>query len=198
MKNINGFWLPDEDTYFTDKPNYEINDTNLALGAVNEFRTAIDVGAHCGYWTLRLSDKFKNVVGIEPIKNHFMCLRKNTILCKNVKLLNSAASDKIGKYSMKTFIQNSGKSKISDTDGDVIINAITVDSLNLTYVDFIKIDVEGHEKEVVMGAKETIKKYKPTIFVEIHENYNAIAHIFKSMGYKKIKRVNNNYIWKCV
>jgi len=43
---------------------------------------------------------------------------------------------------------------------------ISIDSLNLTGCDFMKIDVEGFEYAVVLGAIKTIMKYKPVIFYE--------------------------------
>lgn len=42
----------------------------------------------------------------------------------------------------------------------------TIDSLNLKRLDFIKIDVEGHEREVVLGGMESIAAYRPAIIVE--------------------------------
>jgi len=48
---------------------------------------------------------------------------------------------------------------------------ITIDELNLDGCDFIKIDVEGFEWGVLLGAIETIKKYKPIIFYEYADKY---------------------------
>ena len=53
-------------------------------------------------------------------------------------------------------------------------------------IDTIKIDVEGYEHKVLMGAKETLKKYKPLMFLEIHQHllklYNAdIMDVYASL-----------------
>ena len=50
---------------------------------------------------------------------------------------------------------------------------------------FIKIDVEGHELQVLKGATETIKKHKPTILIEIHDfsEDSEIHQYLKSLGY---------------
>ena len=83
-------------------------------------------------------------------------------------------------------------------------------------IGFIKIDVEGHEKEVINGSKNIIKKYKPNLLVEIEERHNktkvvdTINYINK-LGYdsfflhenelietKKLDTLNNinNFIFK--
>lgn len=196
MKNIKGFWLPDGDTYFVDKPNYESRDTEAALRHVTNFRTAIDIGAHCGYWTQRLSKKFKTVVSLEPVDEHFQCLKQNTKNCRNVSCLNSAASQTSGTLHIEQFTENSGKSRVSESG--IPIDAITIDSLNLDNVDFMKIDVEGHEKDVILGAVDTIKTYKPIIFMEINEKYDVMERLLTSMGYKNMQKLKFNYIWKAI
>jgi len=45
-----------------------------------------------------------------------------------------------------------------------------IDGMDIPKPDFIKIDVEGFELDVINGALETIRRYKPGIFVEIHSS----------------------------
>ncbi|MDP7196601.1 MAG: FkbM family methyltransferase [SAR202 cluster bacterium] len=61
-----------------------------------------------------------------------------------------------------------------------------LDDLNIKEkIDFIKIDVEGNEKYVILGGIETIKKNKPIIWVETwEENSHLIVDLFKKIGYK--------------
>jgi hypothetical protein len=49
-----------------------------------------------------------------------------------------------------------------------VVEAITIDSMNLPRLDFLKLDIEGFELNAIRGAKETIKKYKPYLWVEYH------------------------------
>ena len=70
------------------------------------------------------------------------------------------------------------------------INSKRIDDINFkNKISFIKIDVEGHEIEVINGAKLTIKKNKPILLVEIEEQHSkkkvdeSINYINK-LGYK--------------
>ncbi len=56
------------------------------------------------------------------------------------------------------------KSRIDKGIGDIPLH--TLDSYRFTDVDFIKIDTEGFERNVVKGAERTIKEYRPTLIVE--------------------------------
>lgn len=63
-------------------------------------------------------------------------------------------------------------------------------------IDFIKIDVEGFEKEVLLGGVELIKRDKPQIYIEIfEENKNAVDAILQKMGYVNKKRWNDDYLY---
>ncbi len=48
------------------------------------------------------------------------------------------------------------------------IKCITIDSLELDRLDFIKIDCEGFEHKILKGAEKTIKKFKPVMVIEIN------------------------------
>jgi len=53
------------------------------------------------------------------------------------------------------------------------VKLVTIDSLQLEKLDFIKLDVEGYEINVIKGAINTIKKCNPVITMEIWENFNG-------------------------
>ena len=78
----------------------------------------------------------------------------------------------------------------------------TLDSFNFSNVDYIKIDVEGHELKVLKGATNTIKKYNPLIIME--ENGSAVLwkkgksneaiDYLLSLNYKIVDKWKNDYI----
>ena len=67
--------------------------------------------------------------------------------------------------------------------GFVKIKVKTIDSLGYTDVDFIKLDVEGHEYKCVVGAEQTIRKYNPVIIVEQNRNDFTASELLKQWGY---------------
>lgn len=64
------------------------------------------------------------------------------------------------------------------------VDMISVDSLGMNRVDFIKIDVEGMEMEVLAGAKQTIASNRPTMLIEIIKSGASEINTFlKDRGY---------------
>ena len=76
---------------------------------------------------------------------------------------------------------------INKTQTDIDVELITIDSLNLDKLDFIKIDVEGYEPLVIEGGINTIKKYKPIITLESWKDHygsvdiNYTKELFKNL-----------------
>ena len=63
----------------------------------------------------------------------------------------------------------------------------------------MKIDVEGYEKNVIIGGEKTIKKYHPKIYMEVWDkNLKSITKIMNSMGYSVNKFISNNYLCEWV
>jgi FkbM family methyltransferase len=65
------------------------------------------------------------------------------------------------------------------------IPLISIDSLNLLRSDFLKIDVEGMEEDVLIGAEKTIQKHKPIMLIEhIKSDLNKMTQWLKNWNYK--------------
>ena len=118
-----------------------LNKKNLKLNG------AIDVGANIGFYSFFLLNKIvKNqlLYIFEPKKKLNSLIIKNCSPFSNFKIINK----KVG----------------------IEKNDITLDSVIKKRVDFIKIDVDGKELDVLKGAKKIIDNYKPKILVEISED----------------------------
>lgn len=79
-------------------------------------------------------------------------------------------------------------------------DAITIDSLSIQPVDFVKIDVEGHQDTVLSGMKETLAKYSPTMWIEIFPpEFNKTHALLESMNYKITDQLGaNDFIYSKV
>ena len=75
--------------------------------------------------------------------------------------------------------------------------------MNLEPFDYVKIDCEGYEYNILLGAEQTIKKYQPVVVVEqkLHkdtgrteQNQYQAAELLKSWGARQLARVNHDVI----
>ena len=160
----------------------------------------VDVGANIGNHTVYFAKicKAKQVYSFEPQKNIFDILQKNleiNNIDNKVKAYNMGAGKEHFYASIDVLDTNNyGMSKINKMNkGSVEINSL--DSLLLKEVegvDMIKIDVEGMELDVLDGAKEILKKYKPIIYIEAGTNreFDGIVNYLNQYHYKPMYRFN--------
>lgn len=138
--------------------------------------TVIDIGAHMGSHTVFMSKIAGNqgqVIAFEPQNKLFSELVMNLKLneCRNVTVCRCAIGQHISQIQMEPASPGNEGGTLIGSGGD-IAQMITLDSLKLKNVSFIKIDVENFEEEVLQGAITTIDKNRPYILIEIMGNYN--------------------------
>ena len=192
------------------KKNYE-EELELLDKIVSKDLESIDVGVYKGIYTYRLSQLSKHVHSFEPNPLLFPYLKKNLKkLSKNITLYNNALSNEIIETDLKIPKRSKTLSKNNYEERyklgcatihkkNLLINEefitfrVKTERLDNIMIDnnigFIKIDVEGHEKNVLEGAKALIAKNKPNLLVEIEERHsnekveNTINYI-NALGYK--------------
>lgn len=202
-QTCNGMWLPSHDTFFEKKGDYELRDYNIAKKFFGKrVRVALDIGAHCGYWSKRLINDFETVIAFEPTPEHHECLIKNCEGATNFTAIKNAVSDAPAKLYMKQTFENSGMTQVVDSKTELEVVAVCLDAVidKDSNIDFIKIDVEGHEEQVIKGALNLIKRCRPTIFVEVLNSNSASGQYVKntltSLGYKLKTTVEKNQLWQ--
>ena len=193
---------PDTDTHFSGC-NSPFGGSSLfkAIELCEKTGTVIDGGAHIGSWSVYLANVFDTVISFEPLKSNYDCLVENTKDMDNVETYMKALGDKETRMSMHDPVDkgNSGAGWLMEgNDFDVI----TVDSLNLEELDFLKLDVEGYEPYAIDGALETIKKFHPVILVEQKEitarfgiPLDSAGRKIESLGYKYAAKKGNDFIY---
>jgi len=157
------------------------------LKGLVSFGTAIDVGAHVGLWAYYMIKTFKRVVCFEPIFENRLCLELN---CPKVEIMPYCLSSRrsIVKLNNPT-TDNSGAWCVGN-DG-IDCKSFALDDFSFEDVDFVKIDVQGMEQEVINGSLLTFERYNPIVFIE-----NVVNEIdFHGVGYKEVNRFNNDILY---
>lgn len=155
----------------------------------------IDVGGNIGTFLGQFVDKCDTIFAFEPIPRLNQVIKESIEYNKDkkVKLIAKAVGDA---PSVVKMFDNNNSSIVSEGGQEAVleIEVITLDSelTELKRIDFIKIDVEGYELNVLNGAKKIIEKHRPAILVEVHPvylaNYNQhhtdVISFFEKNNYK--------------
>jgi len=156
----------------------------------------LDIGANIGNHTLMFKKYFPNteILSFEPLFYNYELLQKNVLPHQDVSIFKVALSDKHDILKINNNFQefNSGAASVSDTGESVL--AIPLDSLELSDVSFMKIDVELWEPQVIRGAIKTIEQNRPKIWLE-DVNGNTVKFLVENLGYfVQDKRGGENYL----
>ncbi len=157
-------------------------------------RTAIDVGAAEGMVTRWLAERFDLVHAFEPVPDSFALLNKKDwtgkaaghVVCHNVA---------VGDRSEMRVMDGIGHSAhITDQTTGTSVQMVTLDACDIPNVDLIKIDVEGFETRVILGARRLIANFKPLIMFER-------KHLFGTRYEDErpdvlLKRLGYSVVWK--
>lgn len=134
--------------------------------ALDETHTALDVGAFIGDTAIILGHNGARVVAFESQCDAFLCAFWNTIHDSNIFINHGALGDG-EKVSCNEDPIDGNLGTRTTTPDRRGAPSICIDDLNLGKIDFIKIDVEGAELHVLLGAVETLKRDKPILLIEI-------------------------------
>ena len=139
-------------------------------------RVSLDIGANKGVYSFVLRRHSRRVVAFEPNP------KIRAVLCRwadtQVEVLPYALADKNGRTELRIPRGSRGysnqrgtlsRARMSGNDGIVEVEARRLDELGFRDIGFIKIDVEGFEREVVEGARETLLRERPRLLIEIEE-----------------------------
>jgi FkbM family methyltransferase len=137
-------------------------------------RDVIDGGAYIGDSVLVLEELTPRAIyAFEPLKESFVLLNKTVYInrLRNVTPLKMALGTTKGKTKITPFGSASFRSDIFGEDVGEDAEVISIDDFVMergAQVGLIKLDVEGSELDVLLGAKETIKEYKPVLIVSVY------------------------------
>lgn len=158
----------------------------------------IDIGANYGLYTLTIANilgKSGKVWAFEPTEATSACL-KESISCNkfdNIKLIQSGLSDRLGTARLFTSPNselNSLSKEASSGNQHETISLLTLDHCKHKYgwesIDFIKLDAEGEESNILKKGKKTLSSLSPLIMFELKHGKSVnlpLINRFKSLGY---------------
>ena len=158
---------------------------------------AIDAGANKGVYLYHLARHYRRVAGFEPLPSLAAYLK--SAAPSNAVVHNLALSNVAGMATLslpKGFNElGSLESHTSEawTTSEAVerhqVETRPLDSFEFEDVSVLKVDVEGHEKAVLQGAANTLKRWRPSVLVEVEERHSAggverLRGYLESLGYR--------------
>lgn len=164
----------------------------------------IEVGSHIGYiaaYLATLVGDTGQLIVFEPGPNNLPYLRKNIEHHKNVSVIPKAVgqtNDKLPFYlenltgqnntlvaDFEIFQRNVQNAGLKSEYETILVDVVTLDNFleSEPKVDFIKIDVEGAELDVLLGAGNILKTHKPIVMVESNRNGDDLYDCLSNLGY---------------
>lgn len=183
--------------------------------------TCIDIGANLGVYTLLLAKSANKVISIEPHPEFREHLNRNIEinLLKNVLVHGFAVARKPGYATLyapdkftsnKTATLKNIKEYFPQQSEEIQVELKTLDSIceNESQIDFIKIDCDWADADIILSGSEIIRKHKPVILFEdlgsfplnwnksedVHDDYIEAYKMLKELGYKIFKVENHKLL----
>jgi FkbM family methyltransferase len=191
---------------------YKDTDYASVTDVITKSKTILDIGANIGTTSLYFAslNPTAQIYSFEPHPGSYKRAIENISLNNftNIHLQNLGLGEK--KETVKLYEvneHNPGMNRIIAENKNLPFKTIEIDaldsvcnSLKIDQIDMIKIDVEGFEYSVLKGAKETIIKSKPLLFIELDDNNlkennssaKELISLLISYGYNNFYRANNS------
>mmetsp|Transcript_35279 Transcript_35279/g.109898 ORF Transcript_35279/g.109898 Transcript_35279/m.109898 type:complete len:417 (+) Transcript_35279:147-1397(+) len=197
---------------------YEPGELNLYRALVKPGGVVCDVGSHVGAYAVPLAAHV-GLAGLvhvfEPFRLVYQLLIANVALngLANVHghqvALGDASETRLVRGPSLTHASNIGATRVFEQaaphftaehvlqyGGEEMVKVMTLDSLELDHVDFIKVDVEGALAAVLRGAERTLRSHRPVVAAE-HEGDTA-PPLLLDWGYRCAEVLPVHHLWACV
>lgn len=157
---------------------------------LGESDIVVDVGANIGVYAIPIAKRVSKVIAFEPHPKTSEMLEKSIKLNKlhNIILVKKAVGDSRKKvsYGLSVIPMNSGVTTPHKIESIIETESVDLDTVlaSENRINWLLIDVEGFEVNVLMGARTILRKYSPKIIIEAdHINFEKVNEILKNEGY---------------
>jgi len=184
VDGVRGWWWPKNDEGAWVGPSKDWIGLKNSFQYLKSRKVVVQAGGNCGLYPRLLSEVFERVYTFEPDIFNFHFLNRN---CQkeNIIKINAALGEmnKLVGTSRSGFgSENCGS--FTTKDDISLIPVFTIDQLALDYCDMIMLDCEGYEPNIIVGAMDTISKYRPVITLETCTA--EIDMLLVPIGYKRM------------
>ena len=183
----------------------DLPNLDRVIAHVPKKRVAVQAGGNLGIFPKRLAMVFETVYTFEPEPNLFVKLCHNAPESNIIKIQAALGDSHKG-------VRMSGKRRdgkpdthegITHVAGDGPIPTLRLDDLELTVVDLIQLDLEGWELYALRGARDTIRRCRPVLCVEINKSLGFVGIqkevvrdlIVDVFGYVPIARLQSDDVY---
>lgn len=200
VREVAGYkwFVPDEPYRNLPLEDWERRHRDWVIQNIPKGRNFIDIGANSGAYAITLAKHFDHVFAVEPARGNIDVLQENIHLngITNITIMPYAAWDEDRMINFHQCVENDLASAAVASDDPlpygltpiktVRVPAITIDSRWFTDVAVVKIDVEGGEGHVLLGMLDTIRRDKPVMLIEVHEEgmLPFIKGLMETLGYE--------------
>ncbi len=187
---------------------YEADTLKKWSGLIKDPQVIFDIGANLGnhtlYWATKLKPKI--IYSFEPLKANLECLQSNcedNQLQERVVIVPKAVGRQNGFVQIKNYDESnlgSTSFEMPQSDNTSETPLITVDDFveenQLDQLDFVKIDTEGFECEVLAGMHQSIQRFHPAIWVEVSaDTVRKVNQLLEQMGYFLADAIKSNLLF---
>jgi FkbM family methyltransferase len=165
----------------------------------------LDAGANIGNHSIFFSAicGAKIVYAFEPMFENYKILQKNIELngVSNIVAYNRGLGDGASRANLKYYSNRNLGAATLQIDDAGPYDLVSLDSLDLKELEFVKIDVEGFHLEVLAGAEQTLARCKPMIWIELRDHpeyreYESGDALLRKFGYRQVRKLRGaNFLY---
>lgn len=184
---------------------WEDGGRRVATLIANHAKVVVDVGAYTGVYSLSAAAQSSSVrvIAVEPSEKAARAIERSAKANQfsQIQVIRAIASHRDGDTVELLAQQGRGTSTISVEptfhSGETFVvdkrPTVRLDTLEITGVDFLKVDVEGHELAVLQGAESCIRENKPVVIIELLSDVtlSAVAKLMERLGYRSPQIVDS-------
>jgi len=180
--------------------------SNIIKEHISQKRVAVDAGCHYGFFTRFLSENFETVHAFDFDNDIYQCFKTNMqkFGCLNVVAHPYGLGEMEKDVATNDWFARRGRrgplgNHIDPNSTNKEHKIKSLDSLGIKDVDLMMVDTEGYELNVLKGAEQTIKDYKPVLVLEFHNrnltqkfgySLDHLKQYVEKLGYRSIGYIN--------